>query len=206
MGKTKLLIVAIVVSLLAVELPTHRFQAIAHELSPSSMGGGTIAGPTILPRQAQQMLSTVEIISIAQQGVTDVNVSASVLCFCLYKAGENVQELRRLRNERFNNGAVLFKARKYAEAVTAFTKAISMNLRDAAVYMNRGLSHANTGNYEQALADFTQAIDLDHHLAVAFYARSMTFFIMQKAADAHQDLQRAALLHYPPAHRLLNDS
>ncbi len=206
MAKTKLLIVAIAVSLLAVELPTQRFQAIAHELSPSSVGGGTIAGPTILPRQAQHKLSTVEIIGMAQQGVTDVSVSASVLCFCLHKAGDNVQQLRRLRNERFNNGAILFKARKYAEAVTAFNKAISMNLRDATVYMNRGLSHANTGNYEQALADFTQAIDLDHHLGVAFYARSMTFFIMEKAADAHQDLRQAALLHYPPARRLLSDS
>ncbi|MCZ6875924.1 MAG: tetratricopeptide repeat protein [bacterium] len=135
MRKMRLLIVAVAVSLLAVERSTHWFQAIAHELSPSSMGGGTIVGPTILPRQAQQMLSTVEIISMAQQGVTDVSVSASVLCFCLRKAGDNVQELRRLRNEKFDNGAVLFKAGKYAQAITAFTKAIRMNLRDAAVYI-----------------------------------------------------------------------
>ncbi len=96
-----------------------------------------------------------------------------------------------------------FKVQKYTEAITAFTRVINMDVRDATVYMNRGLSHANNGDYQLALQNFTQAIALNHHQAEAYYARSLIFLIMDDVPGARLDLRTAAQLDYAPAQRLL---
>lgn len=119
------------------------------------------------------------------------------------KAGDSINELRRLQAEWFHIGVTSFKAQKYTEAITAFTRVIDMNVRDATVYMNRGLLYANNGDSWQALQDFTQAIALNHHQAEAYYARGLTSLIMDNAPAARLDVQTAAHLGYAPAQRLM---
>ena len=56
--------------------------------------------------------------------------------------------------------------------------------------------YANLDQYEQAIADYTEAICLDPQLAVAHYNRGMGHQQLANSDDAARDLQRAAGLGF----------
>lgn len=57
------------------------------------------------------------------------------------------------------------------QAIARYTQAIQNSPSDAAYY-NRGLAHYRLGNYQAALDDLTQAIQLDPNNASSYYARA----------------------------------
>jgi tetratricopeptide (TPR) repeat protein len=189
--------------LLPVLLTMDRTETVAHDRDVHRNSSDTPAFPSILPERARLLLASIVPLSMAQQDTNAVNVTSSVLCFCLSKAGESIQELRRLQTEWFDKGRIFFTAQNYPEAITAFTRAINLNMRDASVYTNRGLAHADRGDYQQALRDFSRAIALNHHQAEAYYARGLVAFIIEDVPAARLDLQTAADLNYAPAERLM---
>ena len=58
--------------------------------------------------------------------------------------------------------------------------------------------YANLDQYEQAIADYTEAICLDPQLAVAYYNRGMGHQQLANSDDAARDLQKAAGLGFTP--------
>ena len=203
MKQMVLKIAVIATLLLHVLLTTDQPAAIAHDRAAPHNPSDTVVFPAMLPGRARQLLTSIAPLSMAQQESKDVNIKSSLLCFCLHKAGETIRELRGLQAEWFDKGRASFAAQHYTDALTAFNRVIDMNLRDARVYTNRGLSHAHLGDYPQALQDFTRAIALNHHQAEAYYARGLLAFIVDDAPAAHRDLQTAAQLNYAPAQQLL---
>lgn len=195
--------IAVILALLPhVRLTADPPAALAHDRAALHNPSDSVVLPAMPAARARQLLASIAPLSIAQQDTKDVNVKSSVLCFCLSKGGETIQELRRLQAEWFDKGRMSFAAQNYNDAIMAFSRVINMNVRDARVYTNRGLSYANRGDYRQALQDLTRAIGLNHHQAEAYYARGLTAFIVDDVSTARQDLQTAAQLNYPPARRL----
>ena len=70
------------------------------------------------------------------------------------------------------------------------------SLTDAKTYNKRGLAHVSTRNYEQAIIDYNQAIELDPQYAEAFNNRSTAHLLMGNYAQAVTDCTRA--LNYAP--------
>ena len=58
-------------------------------------------------------------------------------------------------------------------------------------YMSRGLAFYNLGNYEKALADYNQAIELEPDLAKLYNLRAIAKLALGKYEDAQQDFNRA---------------
>jgi serine/threonine protein kinase len=67
---------------------------------------------------------------------------------------------------------------------------------DAIDHTQRGVAYFNLQDYDRALSDFTQAIQLDHSLAPAYYNRGHTYDTLQQYEDALSDLSRAIQLDH----------
>lgn len=97
------------------------------------------------------------------------------------------------------------KQNRYADAAefAAALKTLSINiaptpdetdhhyLHDAKAYNKRGLAHVSTRNYEQAIINYNQAIELDPQYAEAYNNRSTAHLLMGNYAQAVTDCSRA---------------
>jgi serine/threonine protein kinase/regulator of sirC expression with transglutaminase-like and TPR domain len=70
-----------------------------------------------------------------------------------------------------------------------------LTAQDSRAYNRRGLAHASTRNYEQAIVDYTRAIALDPDYAEAYVNRSTAHLLManygQAVSDCHKALELA---------------
>lgn len=60
-------------------------------------------------------------------------------------------------------------------AIKAYSKAISLNPRDAKIYNNRGIDYGEKGEHDLAIKDFTKAIELKPDYAVAYNNRGAVY-------------------------------
>lgn len=67
----------------------------------------------------------------------------------------------------------------------------SLTLQDAWAYNKRGLAYASTRNHEQAIIDYTKALELDPHYAEAYNNRSTSHLRMNNYGQAVVDCDRA---------------
>jgi tetratricopeptide (TPR) repeat protein len=77
-----------------------------------------------------------------------------------------------------------------------------LKLLDSRAYNKRGLSHASMRNYEQAIYDYSKAIQLDRHFAEAYNNRSAAHLLMENYAKAVLDCNWAIELapHFTAAY------
>jgi serine/threonine protein kinase len=68
-----------------------------------------------------------------------------------------------------------------------FIKSEKLNLQDSRAYNKRGLAHASMRNYEQAIRDYTKAIELDRHYSEAYNNRSAAHLMMENYGQAVLD-------------------
>jgi tetratricopeptide (TPR) repeat protein len=87
-------------------------------------------------------------------------------------------------------GNFLMGKELYPEAREALTKAIALRPHPFA-YHDRGLSYAYTGDYQQALADFNSAIELDPDFLSAYVSRCETYRRLGDYQKATADCNRA---------------
>jgi tetratricopeptide (TPR) repeat protein len=91
----------------------------------------------------------------------------------------------------FNCGYCLAELGRTADAITAYTTAISLNPEDAEAYNHRGHCHFVLRNIEQALADFNRSIELCPALAEAYDSRAEVWAHRKQWVAAIQDLRKA---------------
>jgi tetratricopeptide (TPR) repeat protein len=60
------------------------------------------------------------------------------------------------------------------------------------------MAHYNAGHYEQALADYSQALDLDPTYANTYYSRGNTYYALHQYEQALEDYEQA--LKLDPTH------
>ncbi len=66
---------------------------------------------------------------------------------------------------------------------------------DAEGFLDRGNRYGRNGSYEQAIADYNKAIELDPGLAEAYYNRGFSFYELGSYEEAIADLSRAIELN-----------
>jgi tetratricopeptide (TPR) repeat protein len=94
----------------------------------------------------------------------------------------------------FNQGLSLLKAKKYPEAIKAFSEVIKIQPNNQYAYLGRGLSYFRLKQYQQAKINLDKTIELDNSIADAYFYRGMTNFMLNNRNDAITDLQTAANL------------
>ena len=60
-------------------------------------------------------------------------------------------------------------------SIERYTEIIENNPESVSAYYNRGVVHANSGNYDEALIDFSSTIELDETFVDAFINRGWIF-------------------------------
>ncbi len=87
----------------------------------------------------------------------------------------------------YNRGCALMAANRLEEALSDFTKSISLNETWSLAYNNRGVTYAKLGKYDQAIADFTEAIKLESGNKLAYRNRAMAYKKLGELGKAQQD-------------------
>ncbi len=67
------------------------------------------------------------------------------------------------------------EAKRYEEAIDAYSRAIELAPTYATAYNNRGIAYFNQQHYEQAIADYNRAIELDPTYAKAYHNRGYAY-------------------------------
>lgn len=82
------------------------------------------------------------------------------------------------------------QARKgdYETAIDSFDKAIASNPQSAEAYYHRGLAYYNSGNREQAIADYDSSLNLDPQVNV-YLSRAKAFLDLNEIQSSIIDLQ-----------------
>ena len=81
------------------------------------------------------------------------------------------------------------------EALRVFTEAIRLDPSNASTYLNRGMAYERINHMQQAIADYSKAIELAPDYAKAYYARGTLLWYLDDDTSI-RDLMKAAELGY----------
>jgi tetratricopeptide (TPR) repeat protein len=94
---------------------------------------------------------------------------------------------------------------KYNEAIKDFTKASSIDPNDPNIFIKRGFVYVNSlEQFENAVADFTQAIDLSQDKSEAYGSRAYAYWKMQDFRKSIEDYKKIVELDPKNANSHLN--
>jgi tetratricopeptide (TPR) repeat protein len=82
----------------------------------------------------------------------------------------------------------------FSGALADYSRAILLQPKNATVWSDRGQVNLDQRNYQGAVEDEAQAIQFDHHLARAYYLRSVALGDLGEQANAFSDLRTAVAL------------
>ncbi|KJU86535.1 hypothetical protein MBAV_001271 [Candidatus Magnetobacterium bavaricum] len=71
---------------------------------------------------------------------------------------------------------------------------IETDPRDAIAYYNRGIAYCGKRNYDQAIGDYTKAIEINPRFALAYLNRALALAQKGKNGQAIDDFKMAAKL------------
>jgi len=98
-----------------------------------------------------------------------------------------------------------YKDGEYQKAFWTITPAIENRIANRDSYINRGLVSTAIGNFDQAVNDFTKAIQLDPQYPTAYHQRARVYCDKIDYQSAYADLNRVLQLKSANAHVALND-
>jgi len=172
------LLLSVLAGCLVLFAPPLMAHSVTQHVAPASATGASATSgqetlPALPPEQAHALLAAMTALPFVEWEDTELAVHSSVLCYCLEKGPQTIRALRRVAADWFSKGVAAFAARRYEEAITAFSKAVQAHPRAARAYTNRALAQAKLGQYQQAMQDLTQAMDLDPQQGEASYAHRL---------------------------------
>jgi tetratricopeptide (TPR) repeat protein len=92
-----------------------------------------------------------------------------------------------------NRGIIYNNAGKIAQALADFEAALAIDTNIPEAYLNRGNSRFFQNRLNDAIADYTRAIDLKiARLAAAYYNRGLAYADMGRLTEAKADFEAAA--------------
>lgn len=108
-------------------------------------------------------------------------------------AGVIEKALAKDKEDRFKDAAEFAATLKTLSINTtpASPETEHLTLQDSRAYNKRGLAHASTRNYEQAIVDYTKALALDPDYAEAYNNRSTAHLLMENYAEGVVDCNKA---------------
>jgi tetratricopeptide (TPR) repeat protein len=124
------------------------------------------------------------------------------------KEKKSADFLSRLRNRKtpekpltakewFEKGfALLHSKGDCYEAIRALAISIQLDSTNTRAYLNRGMAYERMNNLQQAIEDYSRAIELFPQDAKVYYMRGALLWRFRSDQDAITDLKVAADLHY----------
>jgi len=89
-----------------------------------------------------------------------------------------------------NRGIIYNNGGKVEKALADFNAALAIDANIAEAYLNRGNSRFYQKRFEDAVADYTRAIDLKiDRLGAAYYDRSLAYGVLGRLDEAKADLE-----------------
>lgn len=79
--------------------------------------------------------------------------------------------------DRFSQGLSLLESRRYEDAIKAFTISIQKTSHVSEAYNHRGIAWFHKGDYGQAIADYTKAVEINPLYAEAYHQLALVLTI-----------------------------
>jgi tetratricopeptide (TPR) repeat protein len=95
----------------------------------------------------------------------------------------------------FNEGQKQYSNGNYADAISAYNKAINLGRQDRFVYLFRGMAHMELGNYENAIMDFSGIIAKSPDDAIAYSMRGQAYAALNNYFQAIADYDKSLTLN-----------
>jgi tetratricopeptide (TPR) repeat protein len=89
----------------------------------------------------------------------------------------------------YNRGCALLAAGRLEDALSDFTKSVSLNETWSLAYNNRGVTYAKLGKFDLAIADFSEAIELEPGNRLAYRNRAMAYRKLGELRKAQEDYE-----------------
>lgn len=90
-----------------------------------------------------------------------------------------------------SEGNEFMKQEKYNEAVDCYTRAISLDGRNAVYYCNRAAAYGKTGEHEKSILDCRKALELDPRYCKAYARKGLAHTALGQQAEAHTCFKKA---------------
>jgi tetratricopeptide (TPR) repeat protein len=87
----------------------------------------------------------------------------------------------------------------------AFARQEQIKSENAESYLNRGLADHAKGQYDQAISDYTKALEISPGDAGTYYARRFTYYFKKEYEKSLVDVKKAQSLGYPIHPKFLDD-
>ncbi len=84
----------------------------------------------------------------------------------------------------------------YALFSTANIQQTQAESRDAEAYNNRGNTHADKGQYDQAISDYTKALEINPQDAIAYCNRGIVYYFRKEYGKSWENVKKARSLGY----------
>ena len=80
------------------------------------------------------------------------------------------------------------------KTIADYDREINQNPNDAEAYNNRGITHRNNGNYEQAISDLTKSIQINPNNIEPYYNRGLAYMNIEEVSKAFDDYNKVIQL------------
>ncbi len=98
---------------------------------------------------------------------------------------------QKTREQCLEEGNTHYTARRYTEAIVAYTQATELDAQYADAYYGRGLAYRNLKEYPKAIADLDRALQLNPQFAMAYNNRGNAYYYLKEYPKAIADFDRA---------------
>ena len=71
---------------------------------------------------------------------------------------------------------------------------IETPLKDAETYYNRGIAYYGKGEYDRAILDYNEALEINPRYAEAYYNRAVSYYYKREYDKAWEDVHKAQVL------------
>ncbi|MEM7108970.1 MAG: tetratricopeptide repeat protein [Bacteroidota bacterium] len=102
--------------------------------------------------------------------------------------------MRQTAQEYFNKGVKLCQENKFEEAITILSKAIDQEVSHLDARYNRAKAYIKLGEFNAAINDFTQLINLQPKVAFYYSERGVAYHLATERTKALADLDKAVEL------------
>jgi len=80
------------------------------------------------------------------------------------------------------------------KTIADYDREILQDPNDAEAYNNRGITHRNNGNYEQAISDLTKSIEINPNNIEPYYNRGLAYMNIEEVSKAFDDYDKVIQL------------
>lgn len=99
---------------------------------------------------------------------------------------------KQIDTTKYKQGISWVEQKQYVKALHYFENILAENIHSGVAWAYRGRCHFELGNYYQALADCSKALDIDYSLRDCYLVKGKSLLALEEYQDAIWELDKAA--------------